>query len=73
MLFGKLFGVASIIQSGIIEHPNTTEEELKKMFEYLLICSNKKSYLKESSFKIIILLFAQVNIKQKIDYKIVIN
>ncbi|ORX80479.1 hypothetical protein BCR32DRAFT_327691 [Anaeromyces robustus] len=70
MLFGKLFGVASIIQSGIIEHPNTTEEELKKMFEYLLMCSNKKSYLKESSFKIIILLFSQI---KKINNKNILN
>ncbi|OUM63774.1 hypothetical protein PIROE2DRAFT_9638, partial [Piromyces sp. E2] len=70
MLFGKLFGVASIIQSGIIEHPNTTEEELKKMFEYLLICSNKKSYLKESSFKIIILLFTQI---KKINNENILN
>ncbi|ORX59850.1 hypothetical protein BCR36DRAFT_315879 [Piromyces finnis] len=70
MLFGKLFGVASIIQSGIIEHPNTTEDELKKIFEYLLICSNKKSYLKESSFKIIILLFAQI---KKINNENILN
>ncbi|KAI9246187.1 DNA polymerase phi-domain-containing protein [Sporodiniella umbellata] len=60
MLFGRLFGLMSIVAAGMISRESTTEEDFIRILSSLKEMSAKKSYLSEVCHHVVINLLSRV-------------
>jgi hypothetical protein len=61
MMFGRIFGLRSIVSSGILGRPSTTIEDFKQIFEDLLEIAQTKSYLSEVCYHVLISMLPMVS------------
>ncbi|KAJ2956399.1 hypothetical protein NQZ79_g7736 [Umbelopsis isabellina] len=61
MMFGRIFGLRSIVSSGILSRPSTTIEDFQQIFEDLHEISLTKSYLSEVCYHVLISMLPMVN------------
>lgn len=61
MLFGRLFGLMSIITAGMLTKPSTTFDDVERILESLKDICQAKSYLIEVSYHIVVQMLAAVS------------
>ena len=61
MLFGRLFGLMSIITAGMLAKPSTTLDDVERILESLKDICQAKSYLIEVSYHIVVQMLAAVS------------
>ncbi|KAF9364473.1 DNA-directed DNA polymerase [Mortierella sp. NVP85] len=59
-MFGRIFGFMSIIQSGLLTRPRTTEEDIKLIVDDLVEYSQEKSYLSECCHQVLVTMLPQI-------------
>ncbi|KAI8606640.1 DNA polymerase phi-domain-containing protein [Dissophora ornata] len=59
-MFGRIFGYMSIIQSGMLTRPSTTEEDIKLIVNDLVEYSQEKSYLSECCHQVLVTMLPQI-------------
>ncbi|KAI1313422.1 DNA-directed DNA polymerase [Mortierella claussenii] len=59
-MFGRIFGYMSIIQSGMLTRPKTTEEDIKLIVDDLIEYSQEKSYLSECCHQVLVTMLPQI-------------
>ncbi|KAG0370575.1 DNA-directed DNA polymerase [Gamsiella multidivaricata] len=59
-MFGRIFGYMSIIQSGMLTRPKTTEEDIKLIVNDLAEYSQEKSYLSECCHQVLVTMLPQI-------------
>ncbi|CDS09480.1 hypothetical protein LRAMOSA10840 [Lichtheimia ramosa] len=66
MLFGRLFGLMSIITAGMLTKPSTTFDDVERILESLKDICQAKSYLIEVSYHIVVQMLAAI---KDVEYK----
>lgn len=66
MMFGRIFGLRSIISSGILSRPSTTIEDFQQIFEDLHEISLTKSYLSEVCYHVLVSMLPMVSMHRQI-------
>jgi DNA polymerase phi len=61
MLFGRLFGLMSIVAAGMISRSSTTTEDICRIVESLHEMATAKSYLAEVCHHVVINIFPHVS------------
>lgn len=61
MLFGRLFGLMSIITAGMLNKPSTTFDDAERILDSLKDICQAKSYLIEVSYHIVVQMLAAVS------------
>lgn len=61
MLFGRLFGLMSIITAGMLTKPSTTFDDAERILDSLKDICQAKSYLIEVSYHIVVQMLAAVS------------
>ncbi|KAF9906499.1 DNA-directed DNA polymerase [Lobosporangium transversale] len=59
-MFGRIFGFMSIIQSGMLTRPRTTDEDIKLIIDDLVEYSREKSYLSEVCHQVLVMMLPQI-------------
>ncbi|KAG0326236.1 DNA-directed DNA polymerase [Dissophora globulifera] len=59
-MFGRIFGYMSIIQSGMLTRPKTSEEDIKLIVDDLVEYSQEKSYLSECCHQVLVTMLPQI-------------
>lgn len=54
ILFGRVFGIQTMIQSGCLDRDHTSLSDLQQAVDLLLTCADKKSFLEEGCFWLVI-------------------
>ncbi|KAG0239379.1 DNA polymerase phi-domain-containing protein [Mortierella sp. GBAus27b] len=59
-MFGRIFGFMSIIQSGLLTRPRTTDDDIKVIVDDLVEYSQEKSYLSECCHQVLVAMLPQI-------------
>lgn len=65
MLFGRLFGLMSIVAAGLVSRASTTTDDILRMVESLHEMATSKSYLAEVCHHVVINLLPYVSNQKK--------
>jgi len=68
-MFGRIFGYMSIVQSGMLERPRTTAEDIQLIVDDLVEYSQDKSYLSECCHQVLVAMLPQVRLETAIRHR----